>query len=211
VWNLDSNRQCEAEAFAAMTEFSASPSPSSSPEKNDVALEGSPSEAIDSDSIVQAMDTDSEALNTGANEVAVVTSLREAAQIGEKGMSVDESHHSEAVIPSQIPPSTDFPASKGLNETRTELLQRVQALKKDLENWRGKLDTQVKSYREELGDLRSSLNSEVEQLRVEFQDLRSTLKQQRELTSAKFKKLDEPLETQIDSKTPLPVKTEVTD
>jgi len=71
-----------------------------------VVLEGSPSEAIDSDPIVQAMDTDSEALNTGANEVAVVTSLREAAKIGEKGISVDESHRSEAVTPSQTPAAT---------------------------------------------------------------------------------------------------------
>lgn len=78
---------------------------------------------------------------------------------------------------------TDVPAVKGLNESRIELLARVQNLKKDLQEWRGKLDTQVKTYREELGELRSTLNIEVEQLRTEFQELRSTLKKQLDATS----------------------------
>lgn len=78
-------------------------------------LEESLSETMDSDSNVQAMgtdsnvhamDTDSKPLNTGPNEVAVVTSLRDAAKMGAKGMSVDESHHSEAVTPSQTPAPT---------------------------------------------------------------------------------------------------------
>jgi hypothetical protein len=156
-------------------------------EKNDVVPEWSPSEAVDMDLNNQAMVSDSKSLSS---EMPLVTSLREAAKMGGKGTSDNESLRTEAMSPLQTPASTEIPPSKGLNETRTELLQRVQALKKDLENWRGKLDTQVKSYREELGDLRSSLNTEVEQLRVEFQDLRNTLKQQRELTSAKFKKMN---------------------
>nr|KJB72675.1 hypothetical protein B456_011G189600 [Gossypium raimondii] len=35
-----------------------------------------------------------------------------------------------------------------LNESRTELLNRIQGLKQDLKNWRSKLDTQVKIYRD---------------------------------------------------------------
>jgi len=61
---------------------------------------------MDSDLIVQAMDTDSKALSTGPSEVAVVTSLQEATRMGEKEMSVDESHRSEAVTPLQTPAPT---------------------------------------------------------------------------------------------------------
>uniref|UniRef100_A0A2P2KLC5 Uncharacterized protein MANES_15G012900 n=1 Tax=Rhizophora mucronata TaxID=61149 RepID=A0A2P2KLC5_RHIMU len=35
-----------------------------------------------------------------------------------------------------------------LNESRTELLSRIQGLKQDLQNWRSKLDTQAKIYRD---------------------------------------------------------------
>ncbi|KAJ6771076.1 UVEAL AUTOANTIGEN WITH COILED-COIL/ANKYRIN [Salix koriyanagi] len=35
-----------------------------------------------------------------------------------------------------------------LNESRTELLSRIQGLKQDLQGWRSKLDTQVKIYRD---------------------------------------------------------------
>ncbi|XP_024402611.1 uncharacterized protein [Physcomitrium patens] len=169
-----------------------------------MTLEGTLPEAMDTQSKPNTVDARlPEALNTGPNAVAMVTSLRDAAAMGAKEMSVDESHHSEALGPLQEPAPTELPVTKGLNESRNELLQRVQALKKDLENWRGKLDTQVKSYREELGDLRSALNSEVEQLRVEFQDLRNTLKQQRELTATKLAKLDEPADAMMNSKQPL--------
>mmetsp|Transcript_6818 Transcript_6818/g.11769 ORF Transcript_6818/g.11769 Transcript_6818/m.11769 type:complete len:104 (-) Transcript_6818:283-594(-) len=71
-----------------------------------------------------------------------------------------------------------------LEESRTELLNRVNHLKKDLQDWRFKLDSQVKTYRSELGDLRKTLNDEVDQLRTEFQDLRSTLRQQLEATAS---------------------------
>mmetsp|Transcript_54859 Transcript_54859/g.174330 ORF Transcript_54859/g.174330 Transcript_54859/m.174330 type:complete len:113 (+) Transcript_54859:139-477(+) len=77
-----------------------------------------------------------------------------------------------------------------LQESRNELLTRVQNLKKDLQEWRLKLDSQVKTYRSELGDLRKTLNTEVEQLRTEFQDLRGTLRQQLEAT-ASLSNLDE--------------------
>ncbi|XVF38713.1 hypothetical protein REPUB_Repub20aG0125500 [Reevesia pubescens] len=76
-----------------------------------------------------------------------------------------------------------------LNESRTELLSRIQGLKQDLQNWRSKLDTQVKIYRDELTELKKTLNVEVEQLRTEFQELRSTLHQQQEDVTASLRNL----------------------
>ncbi|KAF3456207.1 hypothetical protein FNV43_RR00857 [Rhamnella rubrinervis] len=76
-----------------------------------------------------------------------------------------------------------------LNESRSELLSRIQGLKQDLQSWRSKLDTQVKVYRDELSDLKKSLNVEVEQLRSEFQELRTTLQQQQEDVTASLKNL----------------------
>ncbi|OWM71248.1 hypothetical protein CDL15_Pgr011375 [Punica granatum] len=76
-----------------------------------------------------------------------------------------------------------------LNESRSELLTRIQSLKQDLQSWRSKLDTQVKIYRDELSELKKSLNVEVEQLRSEFQELRTTLQQQQEDVTANLRNL----------------------
>ncbi|XP_027119718.1 uncharacterized protein [Coffea arabica] len=76
-----------------------------------------------------------------------------------------------------------------LNESRQELLNRIQNLKQDLQSWRSKLDTQVKVYRDELLELKKSLNVEVDQLRSEFQGLRTTLRQQQEDVTASLKNL----------------------
>ncbi|XP_017408184.1 uncharacterized protein LOC108321051 [Vigna angularis] len=76
-----------------------------------------------------------------------------------------------------------------LNESRSELLGRIQSLKQDLQSWRFKLDTQVKVYRDELSELKKTLNVEVDQLRVEFQDLRATLQQQQEDVTASLRNL----------------------
>ncbi|GMH08315.1 hypothetical protein Nepgr_010155 [Nepenthes gracilis] len=76
-----------------------------------------------------------------------------------------------------------------LNESRAELMHRLQSLKQDLQNWRSKLDTQVKIYREELADLKKSLDVEVEQIRTEFQDLRTTLQKQHEDVTASLRNL----------------------
>ncbi|XP_073132819.1 uncharacterized protein [Henckelia pumila] len=76
-----------------------------------------------------------------------------------------------------------------LAESRQELMNRIQTLKQDLQNWRMKMDTQVKVYRTELSELKNSLNSEVEQLRSEFQELRSTLQQQQEDVTTSLKNL----------------------
>eukprot|EP00877_Chromochloris_zofingiensis_P005891 jgi/Chrzof1/1555/Cz10g12090.t1 len=71
-----------------------------------------------------------------------------------------------------------------LNEQKNELLQKVQVLRKDLEDWRSKLETQVKNYKTEIGDLRQALNTEVDTLRSEFMDLKAALKQQLDLTAS---------------------------
>ncbi|KAL3508082.1 hypothetical protein ACH5RR_033464 [Cinchona calisaya] len=76
-----------------------------------------------------------------------------------------------------------------LNESRQELLNRIQNLKQDLQGWRSKLDTQVKVYRDELLELKQTLNIEVDQLRSEFQELRTTLQQQQEDVTASLKNL----------------------
>ncbi|XP_031113019.1 uncharacterized protein LOC116016763 [Ipomoea triloba] len=76
-----------------------------------------------------------------------------------------------------------------LSESRQELLNRIQNLKQDLQNWRSKLDTQVKVYRDELSELKKSLNVEVEQLRTDFQQLKSTLQQQQEDVTASLRNL----------------------
>lgn len=164
-----------------------------------MALGESFSEAMHTDSKVNSMDANL----SGPDEVSAGTSLQDATSMAENETSVDECRRSESLIYSQEPTPTGLPGSQGLNESRNELLQRVQALKKDLENWRAKLDTQVKSYREELGGLRCALNLEVDQLRVGFQDLRNILKHQQELTATKLANLDEPKEPVIHSKSPL--------
>ncbi|XP_050215514.1 uncharacterized protein LOC126666708 [Mercurialis annua] len=76
-----------------------------------------------------------------------------------------------------------------LNESRTELFNRIQGLKQDLQGWRTKLDTQVTIYREELTQLKKSLNTEVEQLRSEFQELRTNLQQQQEDVTVSLKNM----------------------
>jgi hypothetical protein len=90
----------------------------------------------------------------------------------------------ESDVKVEVPPSADIDkVTADLLQSRTDLLGRVQNLKKDLQDWRGKLDSQVKTYRQELGELRTTLNTEVEQLRNEFQALRTTLKKQLDATN----------------------------
>ncbi|GLT79404.1 hypothetical protein SLA2020_508940 [Shorea laevis] len=76
-----------------------------------------------------------------------------------------------------------------LNESRAELLNRIQGLKQDLQNWRSKLDIQVKIYSDELTELKKTLNVEVEHLRSEFQELRNTLHRQQEDVTASLRNL----------------------
>ncbi|KAL6548259.1 hypothetical protein OROGR_008680 [Orobanche gracilis] len=81
------------------------------------------------------------------------------------------------------------PKIAALAESRQELLDRIQNLKQDLQNWRMKLDTQVKVYHNELSQLKKSLNTEVDQLRTEFQELRTTLQQQQEDVTSSLRSL----------------------
>ncbi|CAM8972395.1 unnamed protein product [Rhodiola kirilowii] len=76
-----------------------------------------------------------------------------------------------------------------LSESRAELLNRIQHLKKDLQNWRSNMDTQVTTYRNDLSNLKKTLDVEVDQLKSEFQDLRNTLKQQQEVVTANLRNL----------------------
>lgn len=100
-------------------------------------------------------------------------------------------------VPSPAPNSTEEGTQKSpsmaggpdisiltdLNDSRVDLLDRIQSLKNDLQDWRGRLDTQVKTYRQELGDLKNTLNDEVDQLKSEFQELRNSLLKQLDETS----------------------------
>jgi len=110
---------------------------------------------------------------------------------------IDELYFGSDNAEGALPPDS---AMNELNESRTELYNRVQALKKDLKDWRGMLNSQVKSYREEIGGLRDSLNSEVERLKTDFKKLRSTMNDQMEKASCKLAELDEFEETVTSSK-----------
>lgn len=65
----------------------------------------------------------------------------------------------------------------------------MNALKRDLQDWRTTLDQQVKNYRTELGDLRKTLNAEIESLRTEFVDLRHNLRSQLEVRKEEMRRL----------------------
>ena len=70
----------------------------------ETTVERNPSEPMETDVKDASL---SEALNdAGQNEVVVVTSLPDPANVGTKEMSVDESHRSEAVTPSEAPTPT---------------------------------------------------------------------------------------------------------
>ncbi|XP_078446949.1 uveal autoantigen with coiled-coil/ankyrin isoform X1 [Wolffia australiana] len=72
-----------------------------------------------------------------------------------------------------------------LAESREELVEGIQELKQELQNWRVKLDTQVKSCTNELFEIKILLSTELEKFKSEFLELRSTLHlQQDEVTSS---------------------------
>ncbi|CAN6676915.1 unnamed protein product [Malus baccata var. baccata] len=58
-----------------------------------------------------------------------------------------------------------------LNESRSELLGRIQGLKQDLQSWRSKLDTQVKVYRDEFQELRTTLQQQQEDVTTSLRNL----------------------------------------
>ena len=61
-------------------------------------------------------------------------------------------------------------------QTREELLNRVHALKTELQDWRYKMDNQVKNYKGELASLKETLSSEVQALRKELEETSDRLK-----------------------------------
>uniref|UniRef100_A0A804MTX0 Uncharacterized protein n=1 Tax=Zea mays TaxID=4577 RepID=A0A804MTX0_MAIZE len=56
-------------------------------------------------------------------------------------------------------------ALQELTSSQAELLERIQKLKHEVQNWRSNVETQVKTYQNELQDLKKGLDSEVEQLK----------------------------------------------
>uniref|UniRef100_A0A0E0LPL8 Uncharacterized protein n=1 Tax=Oryza punctata TaxID=4537 RepID=A0A0E0LPL8_ORYPU len=54
---------------------------------------------------------------------------------------------------------------KELTSSQGELLDRIQKLKLEVQNWRSNLETQVKTSQNELLELKKGLNSEVELLK----------------------------------------------
>ncbi|KAH0458585.1 hypothetical protein IEQ34_011399 [Dendrobium chrysotoxum] len=76
-----------------------------------------------------------------------------------------------------------------LNESQSELLNRLQGLKQDLQDWKSKLDTQVKTYKDELIELKKVLNTDLDQLKSDFQELRTTLQQQQDDISDSLRNL----------------------
>jgi chromosome segregation ATPase len=63
-------------------------------------------------------------------------------------------------------------------QTREELLNRVHALKSELQEWRYKMDGQVKNYKGELAALKETLASETGALRRELEETNERLKRQ---------------------------------
>ncbi|KAJ7524168.1 hypothetical protein O6H91_18G080500 [Diphasiastrum complanatum] len=93
-------------------------------------------------------------------------------------LSVPESSPPKPVQEDNEIPSHEILASipkiTVLSNLREELLNTVQKLKKDLQDWRGQLDSQVNTYRQELGELRNTLNTGVEHLKHGAEGVRTT-------------------------------------
>ncbi|KAI0504300.1 hypothetical protein KFK09_015252 [Dendrobium nobile] len=58
-----------------------------------------------------------------------------------------------------------------LNESQSELLNRLQGLKQDLQDWKSKLDTQVKTYKEDFQELRTTLQQQQDDLSDSLRNL----------------------------------------
>ncbi|KAM0954351.1 hypothetical protein DsansV1_C01g0010111 [Dioscorea sansibarensis] len=108
-----------------------------------------------------------------------------------------------------------------LDQSQSELMQRLQGLKLDLQNWRSNLDNQVKTYKDELLELKKVLNSDLEQLTTDFKELKATLQKQQDDVTASLKNLglhdtadhakesgDQKVEDNVVKTEPLPDKTQ---
>ncbi|GAB4815776.1 hypothetical protein N2152v2_002822 [Parachlorella kessleri] len=65
-----------------------------------------------------------------------------------------------------------------LHESKQGLILKVQALKKELQDWRGHMDGQVKTYRTELSGLQQSLQGDIQGLRADLQQLQKRIRSQ---------------------------------
>ncbi|XP_066395492.1 uncharacterized protein [Miscanthus floridulus] len=65
---------------------------------------------------------------------------------------------------------------KELTSSQAELLERIQKLKQDVQNWRSNVETQVKTCQ---SGLKKGLDSEVEQLKSEMKAIRSAIQEEK--------------------------------
>jgi len=68
---------------------------------------------------------------------------------------------------------------KELTSSQAELLERIQKLKQEVQNWRSNIETQVKTCQNELQGLKKGLDSEVEQLKSEMKAMRSAIQEEK--------------------------------
>ncbi|KAJ0979841.1 hypothetical protein J5N97_015315 [Dioscorea zingiberensis] len=104
------------------------------------------------------------------------------------------SQSSPPPAPSQSPPKKTDSQPIGsriaeLDQSQSELMERLQGLKLDLQNWRSNLDQQVKTYKDELLELKKVLNTDLEQLTSDFKELKTTLQKQQDDVTASLKNL----------------------
>nr|TKW36414.1 hypothetical protein SEVIR_2G438800v2 [Setaria viridis] len=69
---------------------------------------------------------------------------------------------------------------KELTSSQAELLERIQKLKQEVQNWRSNVETQVRTCQNELQGLKKGLDSEVEQLKLEMKEIRSAIQKEKE-------------------------------
>uniref|UniRef100_A0A0E0EG02 Uncharacterized protein n=1 Tax=Oryza meridionalis TaxID=40149 RepID=A0A0E0EG02_9ORYZ len=75
---------------------------------------------------------------------------------------------------------------KELTSSQGELLDRIQKLKLEVQNWRSNLETQVKTSQNELLELKKGLNSEVELLKSEMKEIRSAIQEEKGTVQTQF-------------------------
>ncbi|KAK8461048.1 hypothetical protein SEVIR_2G438800v4 [Setaria viridis] len=82
--------------------------------------------------------------------------------------------------PSLPPPATAAaPRHPELTSSQAELLERIQKLKQEVQNWRSNVETQVRTCQNELQGLKKGLDSEVEQLKLEMKEIRSAIQKEK--------------------------------
>ncbi|KAL4430334.1 hypothetical protein ABPG77_002140 [Micractinium sp. CCAP 211/92] len=71
-----------------------------------------------------------------------------------------------------------------LRDSKQELILKVQAMKKELSDWRGRISQQVEAHRGDLLDLQASLTEEMAGLRRELAGVKATIRSQLEASEA---------------------------